>query len=445
MNKKNNVRKVFFTMFILQIILSNYSCSNVAKKNATLDTVFTASVPIASNSWIAGNNPENGNILTKEEIRNWTSLDDVLNTYVRTGSGKLNVGLKMKSPDGKSKMNITVNNVTKTIEVENKEYQTINVGTFNVDEGYVKIEIQGKEKKGNIIADIDEVLFGGTAVKKTLNFVPSKNHHFGRRGPSVHFNYNQPKSGEVEYFYNEIIVPAGEDKLGSFFMANGHAQGYFGIQVNSKSERRVLFSIWSAFVTDDPKQIPKDYTVTSLGGGEGVIIKNFGGEGSGIQCFKNVNWKVDTAYRFLLKGEPSSVAGSTDYTAYFYDPLIGNWQIIASLRRPKTSTHLKGLYSFLENFYPSTGNQTRKVNFGNQWVYTTNKEWLEITEGTFTADATANANERLDYAGGVIGNKFFLKNCGFFNENVTPKTNFSREANGKAPNINFSKLPKPIL
>ncbi|QTE24458.1 DUF3472 domain-containing protein [Polaribacter cellanae] len=432
-------------LFLLQIVFFNFSCSNRTKEVVSADIVFTANVPIGSNSWVAGNKAEDEGIIKKEGIRNWKSLDNIINTYVRTGSGELKVGLKLKSPDGNSKINVTINKITKTINVENKEYKTLDVGVFNVDKGYVKIEIQGKEKEGNIIADIDEVLFGGSAIATILDFVPTTNHHFGRRGPSVHFNYKQPKSGEVQYFYNEITVPTGEDVLGSFFMANGHAQGYFGMQVNSKTERRVLFSIWSAFVTDDPNQIPKDYTVTSLGGGEGVTIKNFGGEGSGIQSFKNVNWKVDTTYKFLLKGEPSSVAGSTDYTAYFFDPLVGDWQVIASLRRPKTSTHLKRLYSFLENFYPSTGNQTRKANFGNQWVYTTNKEWVEITEGKFTADATANANERLDYAGGVEGNQFFLKNCGFFKENVTLKTDFSRQANGKAPNINFSKLPKPTL
>ncbi|QTD36920.1 DUF3472 domain-containing protein [Polaribacter batillariae] len=439
------VKRGFSILLLLQIILFNDSCSNETKENNNVNTNFTASVPIGSNSWVTGKKPENKSIVKKEGIRNWTSLNHVINTYIRTGSGKLNLGLKIKSTEGNSKINVTIYNKTKTINVKNKEYKTISVGTFDVTEGYVKIELQGKEKTGNIIADIDEVLLGGTAVATNLNFVPSTNHHFGRRGPSVHLKYSQPENEEVQYFYNEITVPAGEDKLGSFFMANGHAEGYFGIQVNSKTERRVLFSIWSAFVTDNPNQIPKDYTVKSLGGGEGVTIQNFGNEGSGIQSFKNVNWKVDTTYKFLLKGEPSPVAGSTDYTAYFYDPLIEKWQIIASLRRPKTVTYLTRLYSFLENFNPSTGNQTRKAYFENQWVYTTNKKWIEITNGKFTADATANANERLDYAGGVIGDKFFLKNGGFFNENVALKTNFSRKESENSPNIIFSSLPKPKL
>ena len=52
------------------------------------------------------------------------------------------------------------------------------------------------------------------------------------------------------------MVPEGNDVLGSYFMANGFAQGYFGIQVNSPTERRILFSVWSPFHTDDPSEIP---------------------------------------------------------------------------------------------------------------------------------------------------------------------------------------------
>jgi len=59
-------------------------------------------------------------------------------------------------------------------------------------------------------------------------------------------------------------------------MANGFGQGYFGFQVNSKTERTVLFSVWSAYETDDPTQIPADYTVTLNQKGPGVSAQDFG-------------------------------------------------------------------------------------------------------------------------------------------------------------------------
>jgi len=77
------------------------------------------------------------------------------------------------------------------------------------------------------------------------------------------------------------MVPAGQDINGSFFMANGFSAGYFGMQVNSPTEKRVLFSIWSPFSTNDPALVPDKDKVHLLRKGENTITQVFGGEGSG--------------------------------------------------------------------------------------------------------------------------------------------------------------------
>src|SRR5690606_18957165 len=150
----------------------------------------------------------------------------------------------------------------------------------------------------------------------------------------------------------------------------------------------------------------------------------------------------DTTYKFLLKGVPAE-NNSTDYTAYFYTPEDNTWNLIASFRRPQGSRHLERLYSFLENFVPATGNTSRKANYNNQWIYTTDNEWIELTKAKFTADATARKESRMDYAGGVNGNQFFMKNCGFFNNTTPINSEFTRTSNGVAPNIDFSQLINP--
>ncbi len=438
-------------IFLINILISCSSCSQhdssseIELEEETEALELTKAIPIGSNSWVVNNLTQDNSVVSDSGIHNWTSLDDVIRTYVKTGAGKLNLGFKIKSPET-SKIKVTVGSVSKEITISNSTYKTEEVGTFIVPEGYNYIEIQGLEKTGNYIGDINEILFGGPAVSSGITFVPTNNFHFGRRGPSVHMSYEEPEGKNVQWFYNEVTVPEGEDQLGTFFMANGHAEGYFGMQVNSSTERRVLFSIWSAFSTDDPNQIPEDYKVTNLGNGTGVTVQDFGNEGSGIQSFIDVDWKAGITYKFLLKGEPSiGVSGSTDYTGYFYDPEVGDWQLIASLRRPKTDTHLSRLHSFLENFNPSTGYLSRKVNYGNQWAYTTDNTWTEMTNGTFTVDATAANGERLDFEGGTKGNEFFLKNCGFFNANVQPNTAFTRTGFGAAPNIDFTTLEVPKL
>tara|TARA_R110002049_G_scaffold51189_3_gene144972 strand:- start:11676 stop:13514 length:1839 start_codon:yes stop_codon:yes gene_type:complete len=455
-NTQLNLRNTILVfLLIINISFSLTSCSSndspdseevgEEKEEEQEPLSLTKTVPIGANSWVINNISQDQNVITESGIRNWSSLDDVIHTFVKTGAGELNIGLKMKSPDGSSKIKVTVGDVSKEITISNTTYKTVEIGTFSVPPGYNSIQIKGLEKSGSNIGDIDDILFGGAAIASGITFNPTSNFYFGRRGPSVHMGYDEPTGKDVQWFYNEVTVPEGEDQLGSFFMANGHAQGYFGMQVNSANERRVLFSIWSAFSTDDPSQIPEDYKVTNIGNGTGVTVQDFGNEGSGIQSFIDVDWKAGVTYKFLLKGEPSSVSGSTDYTGYFYDPEIGDWQLIASLRRPKTSTHLSRLYSFLENFNPSTGYISRRVNYGNQWVYTTDNTWTEMTSGTFTADATASNGDRLDYEGGSNGNVFFLRNCGFFNADVQPNTSFSRTASGASPNIDFASLETPKL
>lgn len=223
-------------------------------------------------------------------------------------------------------------------------------------------------------------------------------------------------------------------------MANGFGQGYFGMQVNSPTERRILFSVWSPYKTDNPDEIPEDQKIKLLKKGENVNTGEFGNEGSGGQSFYKFMWKTGTSYKFLLKGFPTG-KGETDFTAWFFAPEVNTWKLIASWRRPKTDTYLTHLYSFLENFYTETGNVERRGLYSNQWVFNTKGEWIEITKIKFTADATARKESRMDYAGGLENQDFFLKNCGFFSETTPIDSYFERESTEKKPIINFEELP----
>ena len=101
-------------------------------------------------------------------------------------------------------------------------------------------------------------------------------------------------------------------------MANGFREGYFGIQVNGPDERRVLFSIWSPFRTDNPRDIPEDQQIVALGRGPDVRIGEFGNEGSGGQSILVYPWKVGNTYRFLTEVEPDGQV-NTIYTSWFGD------------------------------------------------------------------------------------------------------------------------------
>jgi Domain of unknown function (DUF3472) len=213
------------------------------------------------------------------------------------------------------------------------------------------------------------------------------------------------------------------------------------MQVNSLTERHILFSVWSPYVTDNPQAIPDSLKIVLLKKGEGVHAGVFGDEGSGGQSYLNYPWKAGSTYRFLLHARPVD-HNYTEFTAWFFAPEEGRWRLIASFSRPQTQGWLTGLHSFLENFEPERGNHERYVLFGNQWIRDNRGNWISLNKARFTADNTARKGYRLDYAGGVRGLAFYLQNDGFFNGHTPIGSWFERPVdNGAAhPMIELSVL-----
>ncbi|CCH03241.1 hypothetical protein FAES_5242 [Fibrella aestuarina BUZ 2] len=400
-------------------------------------------VPLGGNSWVTSS-AENEPSITQEGLTNWTSPASRVTTYVRFDrSGTLALSAMLRVPAGKSRLRVTLLGQAKEVEVEGQAFTSQALGQWIIPQaGYVPIVLEGISKTGAVYADVRELGISGEAVDERTCFVRNNEGNFfywGRRGPSVHLRYPIPGGVDAEWFYNEVTVPKGNDVIGSYFMANGFGEGYFGMQVNSPTERRILFSVWSPFHTDDPSKIPADQKILLARKGTDVTTNDFGNEGSGGQSYLRYNWQAGQTYQFLLHGQPID-GGYTQYTAYFKPTSEPTWRLIASFKRPKTTTYLKSLYSFLENFTPETGNLQREVNFGNQWVRGTDGQWHELTNAQFTADNTARKTYRMDYAGGLRQNQFFLRNCGFFSSYTPISTSFSRPPQRKPPTIDLDKL-----
>ena len=405
-------------------------------------TIF---IPLGGNSYITVKDNQTHEEITDDGWKNWQSNKTVFSTYIQVNTaGTLNVVGLFSVSGGTSKISCTIDGVQKIISISDTATKEYKVGSWNISKpGYVKIDFRGVEKTGTIFAIAKELQISGSAVNAKTAYVKSNEDNYfywGRRGPSVHLNYDindAPK--EIEWFYNEINVPVGNDVIGSYFMANGFGEGYFGIQVNSATERRVLFSVWSPFNTDDPSKIPADKKILLLKKGKDVHTGEFGNEGSGGQSYLQYNWKAGTTYRFLLKGKP--VANNyTNYTAYFFAPKLNKWMLIASFSRPATHTYLTRLHSFLENFETETGYISRKAFYQNQWIRDTAGVWKAISKATFTGDLTARKKYRMDYSGGAAQNRFFLRNCGFFNDSTVLHSSFSHNVLTKPPSINFAVL-----
>lgn len=417
-------------------------------------------VPLGGNAYA---NTTNERVITRNGIENWNSSNTSFKVYVRFAKkGSLAISLKdVSKVNGGKELGFSMNN-QKTHILIKEDKAIVPVAEWQVkDTGYVAIEIRGLGTTGTQFPNIGSLILSGTAVNEQTSYVKNNEgnfFHWGRRGPSVHLNYQLPAQTDAEWFYNEVTVPKGEDVIGSYFMANGFGEGYFGIQVNSATERRILFSVWSPFTTDNPKDIPESHKIQLLKKGKGVHTGEFGNEGSGGQSYLKYNWKAGNTYKFLLRAAPGQRVPSanashgavdlenlrdstTTYTAYFFAPELNEWQLIASFKRPKTQTYLKRLHSFLENFIPEYGDRSRKVMFNNQWICDVKGDWTELNTARFTTDNTGNVNYRKDYAGGLANGSFYLKNGGFFSNFTPAKTMFTRKAAGKKPQIDFAKLP----
>ncbi|WP_430810747.1 MULTISPECIES: DUF3472 domain-containing protein [unclassified Carboxylicivirga] len=420
----------------LALIISILSCAPEKVIN------YNISVPLQGNAWQIGD--EVGHYRTpfdKDGSYRMNDENSGIRIYFRTEkTGEIQLGLNAKSTGGPSKIKLCFKGEEEMLTFSDTSWHNSNAGVFTITEpGYHEVVLKGVDKSSESFVLLKDLLLAGEAVSDSVYYVKDS-FYWGRRGPSVHLGYQVPEGfGDIEYFYNEITVPEGQDVLGSYFMANGFAEGYFGIQVNSPTERRILFSVWSPYKTDNPNEIPEGQRIQLLKKGEGVNTGKFGNEGSGGQSYRRYNWKAGQTYKFLLKAQPS-VNNSTDYTAWFMDPEIDEWQLVASFRRPKTSTYIKRPHSFLENFMTQMGNVSRMAYYTNQWVCNADGQWQELTKARFTADATAHKDARLDYAGGVHEGKFFMKNCGFFSERVAFDQYFERAPKGMQPEIDFSQL-----
>lgn len=389
-------------------------------------------VPLAGNAYVTQAGPGGTEVIGDRGLTGWSSPEAVISFFVKVAQpGELKVGLRAAgAPNAKSTLAVRVLGKHFSLTLAGGAVQAYEAGSVAVDRaGYVKVDLQGVTREGASFGDPRALLVAGAA-SAGLGFADrTADFYWSRRGPSVHMGYETP--AETEFFYSELTVPEGEDAIGSYFMANGFGEGYCGIQVNSATERRVLFSVW------DPDGGGRTTLVRK---GPEVVVNAFGGEGTGGQSYLVFPWRAGTTYRFLTRATPDS-AGSTQYSAWFQAPEAGAWRFVATWTRPKTSTYLVRCHAFLENFLDFNGHLGRRCRYGNQWARSRGGTWTECTRGRFTGDATATHRQRLDFAGGVEDGQFYLRNGGFFSDTVPLSQTFTRPATGRRPDVDVTKLP----
>jgi hypothetical protein len=385
--------------------------------------------------------PEGAQISARRGLTRWTDPGLSVNWYgqfSRTGEVSAKVILRLPK-NATSKLKLTLADQSREIQATGaggEDLVTMDFGKFQIaGPGYQRFTLNSLNKEGQPAGDLESLTLDGPAVMDA---------HFNlkerRNAASVHLSYPLPEQTKITAFYCEMT--AVEDPLWTYYMACGWHRGYFGMQVNSPTERRIIFSVWdSGKEGQDRNKVEASDRVTLVAKGENVEAGDFGNEGTGGHSHWVHSWKTGERQRFIVTAKPVDTT-HTIYSGYYFQPEKQEWRLISSWKAPKDGGYLRGLYSFSENFGGANGNLHRKALYGNQWFKTSDGKWIECTTAGFSHDPTGKA-DRLDRFMGVEDGQFFLSQGGFVDGFTRYGEKFSRPANGTPPaGIKLPLLPE---
>jgi hypothetical protein len=380
-------------------------------------------------------NPNGASVSEKEGITGWRDPTLSVSWFGEIKSpGKLQCAVAMRLPAGaRSGLRMTVGRQSRDVQVQGAGEQEIvaNFGSYQVKQaGYQRFTLQALNPAGQPQGDLTALILGGSAAEEAhFNLKPRRN------AASVHLAYPQPKDMKVAGFYCELT--GLEDPVATYYMACGWHRGYLGMQVNSPTERRIIFSVWdSGGEAVDRKKVGAEDRVALVAKGAEVDSGDFGNEGTGGHSHLVFPWKTGKTQRFFVTAQPTDSTRTT-YAGYWFHPDLRRWTLISAWSAPHEGGWLRGLYSFSENFGGSNGQLRRKALYGNQWIQDDAGQWFEVTSASFSHDETGKA-DRLDRFMGLENGQFFLSQGGFVPGFTKFGETFTRPPRGKPPVI---KLP----
>ncbi|MDL2223963.1 DUF3472 domain-containing protein [Bacteroidales bacterium OttesenSCG-928-M06] len=266
--------------------------------------------------------------------------------------------------------------------------------------------------------------------------------------PSVHLGFSSEKSNSnvYDWLYEEILVPEGYDPYSTYYMSIGFFRGYMGIQTNSPTERRVLFSVWDISDRDKWPTAPKETLVSLVDKASYTQANSFGNEGTGQQSYVGTGdfttWKTGTPVKFLmncrrvpgivLENDIAGVANKGDSIKHsvisaWFDANDGKgWRYIASWRTPvkkNDKAMFDGYHSFLENYGWERGQAPRKAYYYNTYAHELgSKEWIHLNRASYS-NTDGGEGQRIDFEQGVDSaepDKFYMLSGGYGQTVKTP-------------------------
>lgn len=402
---------------LLTFLLVGLTTAGAATLRVPAFTAYT--LPDAEAVWMS----------ERSGITHWRGDATTVNWYGEfKTNGQLSAQIRLRLPEGQtSRLQLSVDTESRELEIQGSGSEVAaDFGKFSIPTaGYHRLTLTSRNGATGANGDLEALLLDGPA---------SQDAHFNlkerRNASSVHLAYPVDRGTNIKAFYCELT--AVEEPLWTYYMACGWHRGYFGMQINSPTERRIIFSVWDSGkepVSRD--RVADDNRVTLVAKGDGVFSGDFGNEGTGGHSHLKFAWKTGERQRFVVTAKPVDVT-HTIFSGYYFRPDKQEWMLISSWKAPKDGGWLRGLHSFSENFGGANGNLPRRALYGNQWIETDQGQWLEITQASFSHDPTGRS-DRLDRFMGVDQGQFFLSHGGFIPGFTRFGEKFTRPATGQRP------------
>jgi hypothetical protein len=261
---------------------------------------------------------------------------------------------------------------------------------------------------------------------------------------SVHYGYPVPKGETALWAYAEAKSAPGP--AATYNCVLGFGQGYFGFQRRAlgtnPDDRWFIYSLWdSGYVKNavkkegaDSEEL-KNSIVRMLAKGDDVKAYAFDHEGSGGHSHWEYPWKDNETYAFLLGVKPDGT-GAIFSTYVRVDG--GQWKFLTSFRRPNTKAKLDGLYSFVEDWSGSAGQQKRICHYSNLWIRNAEGKWLQLREAKSSATAELG---RADFDHYVEGNGVVLSTGGYGEPKGKRGVMLQIPESKAPPQVDVDKLP----
>ncbi|AWW31576.1 hypothetical protein DN752_16390 [Echinicola strongylocentroti] len=354
-----------------------------------------------------------------EVVTGWQSIDHDLVGYYELEPGQYITGLLAKVENGAAtdfKLTISSPNdeavewVSTATFTGTGNFEEVLFDTIQVDQtGFFRLELSPVSATGSEVAEVADFVF------KTESGSARYAHWLS--SPSVHLSFKpgDQVTRDYDWLYGEINVPQGYDPMYTFYMCIGFYRGYLGIQVNSSTERRVLFSVWdSSDVPDDRDEVDPEDLVTLIDKGDQVHAGGFGNEGTGGQSYWKYPWETAVPIKFIM-----NVRRNNDNTvllsAWFMDVESEGWKYMATWKAPQEQRYFDGFYSFLENFGNRNGQKVRMAEYYNMWGKEVGGSWINFNRATMThTDGVPEGRD--DYAGGLLdgaSQRFYMSSGGY--------------------------------